>query len=98
MKSIFPPPYESKNANQVYHDGTKPIFSEYVERISAFALVSQKFGNNLRFLQIYQLYQISTLPKFTLLSRLSRIKKKDFRIVDGVPPLKTDPPPTNFTN
>ena len=64
--SIFPPPYESKNATKVYHEGIKPIVSEYVERISAFGKVSQKFGNNLSFLQKYQLYQISTLPKFTL--------------------------------
>ena len=51
----------SKNANKVYHEGTKSIVSEYVERISAFGKVSQKFGNNLSFLQIYQLDQISTL-------------------------------------
>ena len=48
------------------HEGTIPIVTEYVERISAFGRVSQQLGNNLRFLQKYQLYQISTLPKFTL--------------------------------
>ena len=62
----------------MYHEGTKPIVSEYVERISAFGKVSQKFGNNFSFLQKYQLYQISTLPKFTLHQKTLRKKAPGF--------------------